>query len=97
MKKQKKTRGPQKMSDEYRNKRIEIYSNYWEAYVNGWDNDIYHALQKIAKKKYSVDSKLADFEEQFFQNYMKNGEKYKLYSDKEHEKLVKMRAKANKN
>lgn len=89
-------RKPAKMSEEQRNKRIAEYQDYWTGFINDYDAEIYAKLEKIAKKQYSKDEELANFEEQFYQNFIMNDECYnkkinRYYSNKGHQRLVNLR------
>jgi len=64
-----------------------------EDYITGEDNEIYNRLVKIAKKKYSKGEGVAEFQEQFFQNFITNDKKLNdnLYNLNKHMKLIKLR------
>lgn len=92
---------PAKMSETQREKRIEEYNNYWSGFSNDEDAEIYDKLVKIAKKQYSKDEALANFEEEFYQHFMLNDDydysKKKInryYCGKAHQKLINLRQKA---
>lgn len=86
----------QKMSDKYFNKLVTIYNKiYLQAYHDNINNDIYHLLKNIAKKKYFKNERFAKFQEDFFQDFIKD--KNGLYDEKLHNKLIEIRDKVNKN
>lgn len=64
-------------------------------------NDIYFRLENIAKGKYYKGEGLKEFQEEFFINFIVNGESYNnynnLYNSKSHQKLVNLRRKINPN
>lgn len=90
---------PKKMSDKQRNELIANYKSYWDSFLNREHNEIYHILRKIAKKQYSKDAELAKFEEEFYQHFIANDEKFNnelnnYYDVKLHNKLIKLREEA---
>ncbi len=64
-------------------------------------NEIYFRLENIAKGKYSKGVGVKDFQEQFFNNFIQNGEAYNnfrnLYHEKLHQKLINLRRKIDSN
>jgi hypothetical protein len=60
-------------------------------------NEIYDYLEKIAKGKYNIGIGVKEFQEEFFINFIMNGEKINnfnnLYSEKLHKKLINLRRK----
>ncbi len=66
-----------------------------DDYKEGDNNEIYIRLRNIAKKKYLKDEEVAEYQEKFFVNFIKNGEsmnKYSnLYNKKLHDKLISLR------
>ncbi len=64
-------------------------------------NDIYFRLENIARGKYLKGIGVKDFQEQFFINFILNGESYNnyrnLYDDKSHQRLIDLRRKINPN
>jgi hypothetical protein len=55
-------------------------------------------LENIAKKKYSKNDELREFQEAFYQDFMRNdkfeGYSNRIHSEKLHNRLLKMREKA---
>lgn len=76
----KKPRAPRKKAEEGNtnkvNKRLQALKDEYELlksqYINGETNRIYHVLENVAKKKYYKDTECAEFQEEFFQDFMKN-------------------------
>lgn len=90
---------PRKMTDEQRNKLIANYREYWDSFINNEHNEIYVMLRKIAKKQYSKDEELAKFEEEFYQHFMANDEKFnekynRYYDQRLHNYLFRLRKQA---
>ena len=87
-----------KMSDKEREKTKNAYKLWLDDFITGDNNEIYENLHNIAKKKYSKDAQLAEFQEQFLQDFIKMDKPFKhsLYRKDLHNNLLKMREKVNK-
>lgn len=83
-----------KMSEKYYYKLISIYNNiYLQQFKDNINDDIYNILQNIAKKKYYKDEKFAIFQENFFQDFLRESPSYNLYNIKKHQRLLSLREK----
>lgn len=70
-------------------------------YITGDNNEIYSRLKNIAKKKYLKGDGVAEFQEQFFINFITNGESLNnfnnLFHSKSHNNLIKVRQQVDPN
>jgi hypothetical protein len=77
-------------------KEIDYLNSLLEAYKDN-HNDIYYRLENIAKGKYLKGEGIKDFQEQFFIDFITNGEAYNnydnLFNEKLHSRLIKLRRK----
>ena len=82
-------------------KEIDWLNSLLNDYVTQDNNDIYDRLTNIAKCKYLKGDGIADYQENFFVNFITNGEQMNnyenLYSSKLHNKLIKIRRKYDPN
>ena len=85
-----------------RNKYVNLVDKYNQLltdYKNGTEKkegDIYRFLQKVAKREYYKDAEFAQFQELFFQKFIKTDEYISAeYNEKLHDKLVALRDKAD--
>lgn len=100
--KKRKPANPKEMSDKVRQKIKDEYQTYWNEFLEDDNNEIYTKLKKVAKREYSKDARLAEFQEEFFQFFMKNDKRLvdkryinNLYSKKYHDVLVQLREKVD--
>lgn len=82
-------------------KEQEFLNSLLEAYKNREHNEIYFRLENIAKCKYLKGNGIKDFQEQFFMNFIINGESINnydnYYNENLHDKLIKLRRKIDNN
>ena len=82
-------------------KEQEFLNSLLEAYNNREHNEIYWRLKNIAKCKYIKGNGIKDFQEQFFMNFIINGESFNnynnYYSEKLHDKLIRLRRQIDNN
>lgn len=76
----------------------QLLNDYLEDYKDN-HNDIYDELVNITKCKYIKDIGVKEYQEQFFIDFIVNGESYNnyrnLYDYKSHKKLLNLRRKIN--
>jgi len=86
---------PKNMSDKIFEREKSYYDIYLEDFKNAIHNEIYDFLEKIAKRKYSKYENMKEFQEEFYQNFMKIDNKYRLYYETGHKRLEKLREKTD--
>lgn len=86
---------PKNMSEKMFEKEKGYYYVYLDDFKNGHNAEIYDVLVNIAKRKYSKYENVKEFQEEFYQNFMKIDDDYDSYSEEDHKKLEKLRAKAD--
>lgn len=92
MKNRKYFRGGELVTDELRRKKIAQYEKDWRNYMTGNDEgNIYDKLIKIAKKKYSIDRQMAQYEENLLQRYLERGEASDMFNEYYHNKVIEAR------
>lgn len=90
-----------RMANKKLQKEIEWLESLKNDFIMGDNNEIYDRLSNIAKGKYSKDDKVAEFQENFFADFILNAEEwadganYNLYNSKLHKRLLAKRRKVD--
>ena len=78
---------------------VDKYNRTFEDYKKGTEKKqgvIYRLLENVAKKRYSKNKEVAQFQEAFYKRFMENDEMYMEYDQKLHNHLLDLRFQAEK-